>query len=262
MAARRPILYARCAVSWDPLGRRNALIQTAVIAGAGPGLGAALARRFAAQGCAVALVARSPDYVGQLAGQLRRDGTRALALSADITEPDAVGAAFARVRAELGPVDLLVNHASGGVWKGLLDLAPDELERAWRVSVMGAFLCSRAAVPDMLARGGGAVLFTGATSSIRGRAGAVDFSSAKFGVRGLADAMARELWPRGIHVAHVIVDGVIDTPALRARGAPVDGEPLLDPDDMARVYWDLAQQRPGAWSFEVDVRAQREAFFE
>lgn len=238
------------------------MTRTAVIAGVGAGLGASLARRFATEGCAVGLLARSPGYIEELSAQLQADGARAVAIPTDVTDADSVDAAFAGVREALGPVDILVNHASAAVWKGLLDAAPADFERTWRVTVMGAFLCSRAAVPDMLERGAGAVLFTGATSGVRGRAGAVDFSSAKFGLRGLADAMARELWPQGVHVAHVIVDGVIDTPSVREQYQPAEDEPLLDPDDIARVYWDLVEQRRGAWSFEVDVRPHGEAFFE
>ena len=108
---------------------------------------------------------------------------------------------------------------------------------------------------------GGAILFTGATSSIRGRGGAIAFSSAKFGMRGLAWALARELWPKGIHVAHIIVDGIIDTPSLRAGDDVPDDEPLLDPNAIAQAYADLVNQAPGAWTFEIDVRPNDEDFF-
>jgi NAD(P)-dependent dehydrogenase (short-subunit alcohol dehydrogenase family) len=238
------------------------MTRTAVIAGTGPGLGAALARTFAAQGCAVGLLARSADYIETLAGDLTAGGHQAVAVPCDITDPVSVTSAFGQLREQLRPVSILVNHASAAVWKGLLTATPEEFERTWRVTVMGAFLCSRAAAPDMVEAGEGAILFTGATSGVRGRAGAVDFSSAKFGLRGLADAMARELWPQGVHVAHVVIDGVIDTEAVRAAYRPEADEPLLSPDDIARVYWDLVEQRRSAWSFEVDVRPHSEAFFE
>jgi NAD(P)-dependent dehydrogenase (short-subunit alcohol dehydrogenase family) len=139
--------------------------------------------------------------------------------------------------------------------------------------VFGAFLCAREAVPDMLGlatgrvrptggRGVGAIIFTGATSSVRGRGGAVAFSSAKFAVRGLAQSLAVELWPKGIHVAHVVIDGVIDTPKVRRTYKSSDKEPLLKPEAIADSYWNLIQQERSAWSLEIDLRPNKEAFFE
>lgn len=239
------------------------MAKTALISGVGPGLGAALVRKFAVEGCDVAMFARSLDYMKELAAEVGGEtGSRLLPVAVDVTQPDDLAAGFETVRGELGPVDILVNHASNASWKGLLDLTPDEFDLAWRVSVRGAFLCSRQAVPDMLRRGGGAVIFTGATSGVRGRAGALAFSSAKFGVRGLADSMAREFWPQGIHVAHVVVDGIIDTPRVRAEFGLADDEPALAPKAIAESYWNLIQQDRSAWSFEIDVRPAGEAFFE
>ena len=238
--------------------------RVAVVAGVGSGLGASLARRFAQEGCRVALLARSADYLDQLAAEintLRGPGT-ALALPCDLADRQQIAAAFARIRAELGPADLLVNHASGGGGPrggGLLELDPIDFERAWRVGVYGALLCSREAARDMLeaGRGGGAILFTGATSSVRGAG--IAFSSAKFGSRGLAQALARELWPRGVHVAHIVIDGVIADPA----DGPAEGqEPLMDPEAIASTYWQLALQERSAWTLELDLRPDREKFFE
>ena len=237
------------------------MAKTAVVAGVGPGLGASLVRKFAREGCQVAMLARSEKYLQTLAEEMRRDNFDVLPVTADITDPEQVAIGFEQIRNTYGPVDLLVNHASAALWKGLLDLSPEEFEAAWRVSCHGAFLCSREAVADMLKSGGGTVLFTGATSSIRGRSGAVDFSSAKFAVRGLADAMAREYWPAGIHVAHIVIDGVIDSPASRAN-FPDPDEPMLDPDAMADAYWALVQQDKNAWAFEFELRPHGEAFFE
>ena len=236
--------------------------KTAVIAGVGPGLGAALVRKFAREGCQVGMFARSGDYLRTLSEETKEATGDVLPVPVDITEPDQVADGFHRVRDAFGPVDILVNHASMAAWKGLLDLSVGEFEQAWRVSCYGAFLCSREAVPDMLESGAGAILFTGATSSIRGRDGALAFSSAKFAMRGLAEAMAREYWPRGIHVAHIVVDGVIDTPAVRERFNPGPDEPLLNPDTMADAYWSLIQQDKSAWTLEIDLRPHGEAFFE
>jgi NAD(P)-dependent dehydrogenase (short-subunit alcohol dehydrogenase family) len=151
-----------------------------------------------------------------------------------------------------------VNHASAGgpFNRGLLETAPEDFERAWRVSAYGALLCCQQVVPDMLRREAGAILFTGATSSVRGAA--LAFSSAKFAVRGLAQSLARELWPKGIHVAHVVIDGIIG----ESQGPNAAEEPLLDPDAIANTYWSLVLQNKSAWSLEVDVRLYQEKFFE
>jgi NAD(P)-dependent dehydrogenase (short-subunit alcohol dehydrogenase family) len=236
------------------------MTKTAVVAGVGPGLGAALVRKFVAEGCRVGMLARSRDILEELQDELGEEN--ALAVPADITRDGAVASAFAQVRDRFGPVDILVNHASLSNWKGLMEITPAEFERAWRVTVLGALHCSRVAATDMLADNrGGAILFTGATSSIRGRQGAIDFSSAKFALRGLADSMARELWPQGVHVAHILIDGIIDTAAVREQMNLEADEPLLSPDDIASVYWSLVQQERSAWSFELEVRPHTEEFY-
>lgn len=226
--------------------------HTVVIAGVGPGLGTSLARKFADEGCSLGLFARSHAYVESLADELP---TPAVAAEVDVTDPDWVERGFERVRDELGPVDVLVNHASGASWNGLRDCSPHEFEHAWRVAAYGGFLCSKEAVEDML-DDGGTILFTGATSAVRGRGGAVGFSSAKFAVRGLAESMARELGPAGIHVAHVVIDG-----GIRPPNRDVDSpEEYLDPDAIAESYWHLVEQDESAWTLELDLRPHVEEF--
>lgn len=235
--------------------------MTAVVAGVGPGLGAALVRKFVAEDCRVGMLARSLETMRELEAELGTD--RVIAVPANITDAGRVTSAMTQVKDRFGPIDILVNHASASQWKGLMQIRPEEFERTWKVTVLGALHCSRVVATDMLTdERGGTILFTGATSSIRGREGAIDFSSAKFALRGMADSMARELWPKGIHVAHVLIDGVIDTPKVRDDYKPEDGEPLLDPDDIAQVYWDLVEQRPSAWTFELEVRPFSERFNE
>ncbi len=234
--------------------------QTVVITGVGSGLGAALVKKFAREGCNVGMLARSTGFITSLAEELQKEGYTALPVQADITRPQDVERAFAQVRAQLGPVDVLINHAGNAAWKAFTDLAPDDFERSWRVCAYGSFLCSRQAVDDMLKKGKGSILFTGATSAIRGRAQALAFSSAKFAVRGMADSLARELWSKGIHVAHVIIDGVLDTPSVREGDPVMQEEPLMDIDAVANQYWTLSNQE-GVWSFEVDLRHHKEEFF-
>ena len=235
--------------------------KIAVIAGVGPGLGAALARKFVEEGCNVALLSRSAAYIKNLSTRLSKSGRTAIPIPTDITEPEQVDQSFDRIRAELGDPDILVNHAGNAAWGSFADLTPEAFERAWRVCTLGGFLCSKQVVPGMLKKGGGKILFTGATSAVRGRADALAFSSAKFATRGLASSLAREVGPYGIHVAHIIIDGVIDTPGMRQRFKPSENEPLLEPDAIADTYWALVQQERSAWTFEVDVRPHNEEFF-
>lgn len=233
--------------------------SVAIVAGVGPGLGAALARKLAKEGCRVGMLARSQEFIGKLAVEL---GADTLAVPTDVSDAKQVAAGFRKVRQQLGAVEILIAHASGSVGEGLMGTTPDQFERSWRIGAFGAFLCAREAVPDMLNRKKGAIIFTGATSSVRGRGGAVAFSSAKFAVRGLAQSLAVELWPKGIHVAHVIIDGVIDTPRVRKTYKPSAKEPLLKPEAIADSYWNLIQQERSAWSLEIDLRPHNEAFFE
>jgi NAD(P)-dependent dehydrogenase (short-subunit alcohol dehydrogenase family) len=251
--------------------------RTAVVAGVGPGLGESLARKFASEGFAVGLFARSADYLDALEADLRDAGHDAVGVQVDLADPAQVERGFDRVRDELGPVDVLVNHASGGAWKGLRDLSREEFDRALRVNAHGALYCSREAVTDMLDGDGGdgrgedtggdagsddakrgTIIFTGATSAVRGRGGALGFSAAKFAARGMAESMARELGPEGVHVAHVVIDGQILPPDGPAPGR--DREEYLDPDDIAESYWRLVEQDPSAWTLELDLRPHVEEF--
>ncbi|PSP80469.1 short-chain dehydrogenase [Halobacteriales archaeon QS_1_68_20] len=241
--------------------------RTAVIAGVGPGLGESIARKFADEGCSVGLFARSEDYLDELAADLPGE---ALAVPTDLTDPDAIRAGFDAVREDLGPVDVLVNHASAGSWKGLLDASVEEFERAFHVNGRGAFVCSQEAVSDMLGQegrgaeadqddeAGGTIIFTGATSAVRGREGAIGFSAAKFAARGMAESMAREFGPEGVHVAHVVVDGQIRTPQARESDRPA--HEFFDPDEIAETYWHLVEQDRSAWTLELDLRPHVEEF--
>ena len=229
------------------------MAQTAVIAGVGPGLGESLARKFAREGCQVALFARSTEYIKELAAELPEPGA-GLAVTTDLTDVDRIRDAFTTVRDEFGSVDILVNHASAASWTGLLDTDVKEFERAWAVNGRGAFVCSQEAVSDMVEEGGGTVIFTGATSAVRSRGGAIGFTAAKFAARGMAMDIAQEYGPDGVHAAHVVIDGQIDGPRTRERATDRADETFLDPDRMAETYWHLVEQDDiGTQPFEVHI---------
>jgi len=236
--------------------------DVSVVAGVGRGLGASLARKFAKEGCRIALLARSSDFLEALSKELRQHGTEILAIPTDVADADQVTAAFERIRERLGSVDLLVNNASasGPFGQSFAEITPESFNRGWRVGVLASFLCSQAVVPDMLIKNAGCILFTGATSSVRGSA--ITFSSAKFAMRGLAQALARELWSQGIHVAHIVIDGVIRENELELGTEDQAAEPHMNPAAIAEAYWGLVKQDRSAWSLELDLRPYREKFFE
>lgn len=234
------------------------LNRVALITGVGPGLGAALARRFAREGFQVGLVARSSHFIQALAQEISASGPRAISVVADVSRPVEAGAAVQRVRENLGSIGVLVHNPSSALGHGLLATTPEQFEQCWRVAALGGFVCAQETASDMLQAGDGVMLFTGATSSVRG-GGWLAFSSAKFAVRGLVQSLARELWPRGVHVAHVIIDGLIAaSPGNAHRPA---GEPILDPDKIADAYWHLAAQDRSAWTLELDLRPYNEQFY-
>ena len=231
--------------------------RVAFVTGVGPGLGASLARRFARGGYPVGLVARHSTFIEELAAEITSAGGKAIALVADVSRPAEIKTAVERARSELGPIRVLLHNASSSAGDGLLGTTVEDFEKSWRIATLGGFVCAQETAPDMIAAGEGAMLFTGATSSVRG-GGWLAFSSAKFALRGLVQSLARELWPQGVHVAHVVVDGIIGP----AGAAIIAGEPKLDPDHMAEAYWHLAEQHRTAWTLELDQRPAGEKFFE
>lgn len=232
----------------------------AVVTGVGPGLGGALVRRFARGGYAVAMMARSREFIGELGAELKAEGARAMPVTADMTSVAEINSAFAAVRAELGAVDVLLYNAGSAAWGGITDISADQFEQAWRVNALGAFVSAKAVVPDMAARGGGAILFTGATAGVKAGPRSVAFGPAKFAMRGLAQSLARDLGPRGIHVAWINVDGAIDIPRVRERMPNLKDEDLLKPSAIAETYWHLAHQDRSAWTMELEVRPFKERF--
>lgn len=223
--------------------------DVAIVVGVGPGLGNALVARFAEGGVAVAAVSRK----GNLPESPPR-GSIVRGYACDTTITEQVKTMFARVAAELGPPDVVVFNV--GTWDraGILEISDELFVQAWRTGCFGGFLVGRAAAEAMLPRGRGTLIFTGATGSLRGGAGFAAFAVPKFGLRALAQSLARELGPKGIHVAHVIIDGMI----APAGSTPQEG--FMKPDEIAEAYYQLYRQKRSAWTHEIDLRPSTEKF--
>ena len=227
------------------------------VVGVGPGLGAALGRRFAKE-YAVALVARGEDKLAAFAKEIEADGGTVLAVPADVAKAADISAAFQKIRGQLGEVDALLYNAAMRPFGKLMDTKPSTFENTWRVSTFGAFLAAQEVVPAMLKKGGGVIIFTGATAGIKPFPTSAAFGPAKFALRGLAQVMGRDLQPQGIHVAYVNVDGAIDMPFIRERFPQLTQADMLKPAAIAETYWFLAHQDRSAWSHAVDVRPFKE----
>jgi NAD(P)-dependent dehydrogenase (short-subunit alcohol dehydrogenase family) len=227
--------------------------RSALIVGAGSGLSAALARRFAEGGLSVALAARRTDKLAALCAE-----TGARAHACDATDPASVAALFAAVEAAGPAPDVVVFNASARVRGAVAELDPAEVRRALDITAFGGFLVAREALRRMLPRGEGALLLTGATAGVKGFANSAAFAMGKFALRGLAQALAREVSPQGVHVAHFVIDGGI---ASDARPVPADApDSLLDPAAIAETYWHVMHQHRSAWSWEVELRPWVERF--
>ena len=230
--------------------------EVAIVVGAGAGLGAALCRRFVKAGMLVAAAARDKERLTALAKEV---GARPYA--GDTTDENVVRDLFAAVQRDFGDPSLVVYNAGAYVPKAVVDTEAAEFERCWRVGCFGGFLVGRAAARVMLPRQRGTILFTGATAALRGGANFVNLAVGKFGLRALAQSMARELGPKGIHVAHVVIDGMIAAEHRPGRGKSERGpDALLDDDAIADTYWQLHQQPRSAWTLEMDLRPWVEKF--
>lgn len=234
-----------------PVLKTTSEMPLLVIAGYGDGLGLSLARRFVAGGYRVAGIARNGP--SQPAPEVRL-------YRADLADPVAAANALRAIEADFGSPAVLVHNAAALVRGPFLELQAADFEQAWRSNVLTAFNTCQAAIPGMLRRGGGALILSGATASLRGGSRFAPFASSKFALRGLAQSLAREFQGQGLHVAHVVLDGILWSARSRARFPDLQAEGCLDPDAVAETYWQLAHQPSSAWTLELDLRPQTESF--
>ncbi|HEU4492993.1 MAG TPA: SDR family NAD(P)-dependent oxidoreductase [Rubrobacteraceae bacterium] len=234
--------------------------RVAAVLGVGPGLGASVAQRFAREGFAVALMARSEESVAGAREDIEGGGGTALHVSIDATDPVSVASAFETMRVDLDDPEVLVYNAGAFEMGGILEIEPERFDECFRANCAGAFYAARQVLPAMVERGRGTILLTGATAALRGSARFSALAVGKFGLRALAQSMAREFGPQGVHVAHVIIDGQINTPRVRGMYPDREEHTMLSSDAIAETYWQLHSQDPTAWTLELDLRPSVERF--
>ena len=234
--------------------------RVCVVTGVGPGNGAALGRRFAKEGYAVALLARTTATSEPLASTLADAGADARAYSCDVTEADSIARTFDEIEKDLGHVHTLVYNAGSGIWGTVEQIDGAALEGAFRVNTLGLLLTTKRVLPAMKTHGEGNIVVIGATSSRRGAARAAAFAPAKAAQKSLTESMARHLWPQGIHVCLVVIDGVVDLPRTRAMLKDKPDDFFVAPDDLADTAFHLTTQPRSAWSFEVEARPFKETW--
>jgi NAD(P)-dependent dehydrogenase (short-subunit alcohol dehydrogenase family) len=240
----------------------------ALIVGAGDATGGAIARRFAQGGYTVCTTRRTLDKLQPLIDQIKADGGQAQGFASDARKEEEVVALIEQIESAIGPIEVLVFNIGANVPSSILDETARKYFKIWEMACLGGFLNGREVAKRMVARAGeghkGTIIFTGATASLRGSANFAAFAGAKHALRALAQSMARELGPRGIHVAHTIIDGAIDTEFIREnfpeRYAMKDSDGILNPDHIAENYWMLHKQPRDAWTHELDLRPWNEKF--
>lgn len=235
-----------------------------LVVGAGDFTGGAIAKRFAREGYVACVVRRNGDQLAPLVEEIEAAGGRALAYGVDARDEDQVVELVARIERDVGPIEVAVFNVGANVYFSVLETTARVYRKVWEMAAFAGFLTGRECAKRMVTRGRGTILFTGATASVRGSAGFCAFSGAKHALRALSQSMARELGPKNIHVAHVVIDGAIDTQWIHENvpGAAdlkkVDG--LLDPDAIAENYWHLHTQPRTAWTLELDLRPYMERY--
>ena len=238
--------------------------KVALVIGAGEATGGAIARRFAREGYTVCVTRRSADKLQPLVEQIKKAGGKAKAFGSDARKEDQVVELVQTIERNIGPVEVCVFNVGGNVRFPIRDLTARVYTKVWEMAALAGFLVGREAAKVMVPRGRGTILFTGATASLRGGKGFAAFAGAKHALRALAQSMARELGPEGVHVAHVVIDGAIDTPFIREtfpeRYALKEKAGILDPEAIAENYWQLHLQPRSAWTHELDLRPWMESW--
>lgn len=237
--------------------------KVCVVIGAGDATGGAIARRFAREGYTAVVTRRSVDRLAPLAERIRSEGGKVHPFGSDARDEERVVELFTRVEAEIGEVEVFVFNIGGNVRFDIRDTTSRIYRKVWEMTAFAGFLTAREAARAMVPRGRGTMLFTGATASLRGGRGFSAFAGGKHAVRALAQSMARELMPQNIHVAHVVVDGAIDTEWIKANFPDrytAGPDAILDPDHIAETYWQLHRQPRSAWTFEMDLRPWKETW--
>jgi len=229
-----------------------------LVIGAGDATGGAIARRFAREGYVACVTRRTAEKLEPLVRQIRAEGGQAHGFGSDARKEDDMVALVQKIEREIAPIEVAVFNIGANVCFGITETTARVYFKVWEMACFAGFLMGREVAKAMLPRGRGTILFTGATASLRGREGFAAFAGAKHGLRALAQSMARELWPRGIHVAHPVIDGAIDTEFIRTnfpdRYALNERQGILSPDHIAEAYWQIHQQPRDAWTHETELR--------
>ena len=232
--------------------------KSVLVVGAGDATGGAIARRFAREGLVACVTRRNADKLEPLLARIRADGGEAHGFASDARKEAEVETLVAQIEREIAPIEVAVFNIGANVRFDVLETTERVYRKVWEMGALAGFLMGREVAKAMLARGHGTIIFTGATASLRGSAGFAAFAGAKHALRALAQSMARELGPQGIHVAHVVIDGGIDTPFIKEnfpeRYALKDHDGILNPDAIAENYWTLHRQQRSAWTHELDLR--------
>ena len=238
--------------------------KVALVIGAGDATGGAIARRFAREGFVACVTRRNVDKLAPLVTRIESEGGRARAFGSDARKEEEMAALVATIEREIGPIEVAVFNIGANVRFPIRETTSRVYFKVWEMGCFAGFLMGREVAKVMVPRGRGTILYTGATASVRGSAGFAAFSGAKHALRALAQSMARELGPEGIHVAHIVIDGAIDTEFIRSnfpqRYALKERDGILDPDAIAEAYWQLHTQQRSAWTHELDLRPWLEAW--
>jgi NAD(P)-dependent dehydrogenase (short-subunit alcohol dehydrogenase family) len=236
----------------------------ALVVGAGDATGSAITRRFAEGGFTVVAVRRNGEKLDPLVNTLRDKGLSCIGRSVDARKEEDISALLHDIETNIGPLQVVIFNIGANVWFPFTETTTRVFTKVWEMACLAGFLTGREAAKVMVPRGRGSIFFTGATASLRGSAGFSAFSAAKHGLRAVAQSLAREIGPQGIHVAHLVVDGAIDTEFIKqtlpAKYKLKDQDGILNPDSIANTYWNLHQQSKDAWTFELDIRPWMETF--